>query len=273
MVTMAILPEHPARTDTTTTRRARQRCTDSITGHLRAVEPRSPESDDLSRQLIEANLGVALTVAKRYSNRGIDLDDLEQVALLGLTKAAQRFDAGAGHDFLSFAVPTIRGEVRRHFRDFGWSIRPPRRIQELQARITQAQEELEQLLQRSPRPREIAQHLDADVDTVVEALAADGYFTPTSLDAPVAENHTPIGEMLGHEDVDVQAVEARIVLQSLLSGLPARDRRILQLRFYEERTQREIAEEIGLTQAHVSRILTRILAGLRSSIADHPPAA
>ena len=272
MVTMAILPEHPARTDNPATRRARQRRTDAITGHLRAVEAQSAESDDLSRQLIEANLGVALTIARRYSNRGIDLDDLEQVALLGLVKAARRFDATAGHDFLSFAVPTIRGELRRHFRDFGWSIRPPRRVQELQGRISQAQEELEQLLHRSPRPREIAQHLDADVDTVVEALAADGYFTPTSLDAPAADNQTPVGDMLGHDDAALHAVEARIVLEPLIARLPARDRRILQLRFYEERTQHQIAEDVGLTR-HTSRGSLPILCGIRSSIADHPPAA
>lgn len=272
MNTMAILSEHATQPHPSAGRRARQRRTDSITGHLAAVEPESAESDDLTRQLIEANLEVAVSMARRFRNRGIDVDDLEQVALLGLTKAAQRFDATAGYDFLSFAVPTIRGELRRHFRDSGWTIRPPRRIQELQARIAQAQEELEQLLHRSPRPSEIAQHLDADLDTVVEALAADGYFRPTSLDAPVAGN-TSIGETLGDVDVAVQALEAKLVLEPLIASLPPRERRIVHLRFYEERTQQQIADEVGVTQAQVSRTLARILATLRCGLADHPPAA
>ena len=272
MSTMAILPQHPTRTNRPAALSARQQRTDSITSDLASADPRSAESDDLTRQLIESNLEVASSMAQRFGNRGIDRDDLEQVALLGLIKAAQRFDATAGHDFLSFAVPTIRGELRRHFRDCGWTIRPPRRIQELQARIARAQEELEQLLHRSPRPSEIAQHLDADVDTVVEALAADGYFRPTSLDAPIAEN-TSIAEMLGAEDVAVRVVEAKLVLEPLIAGLPARERRIVHLRFYEERTQQQIADEFGITQAQVSRILMRTLARLRSSLADHTPAA
>jgi RNA polymerase sigma-B factor len=273
VVTMAVIPEHSIRSDTTAARRTRQQRTDSITGQLKAVEPHSAEAAALSRQLVEANLGVALTIARRFRNRGIDLEDLEQVALLGLTKAAQRFDPSAGHDFMSFAVPTIRGELRRHFRDCGWTIRPPRRVQELQAHISRAREELEQLLLRSPRPSEIAQHLDEDVDAVVEALAADGYFKPTSLDAPVGENQTPLHELIGHEEIALAAAEARVVLQPLIAQLSARDRRVLQLRFFEERTQQQIADDIGLTQAQVSRILRRILSTLKSSMANHTPAA
>jgi RNA polymerase sigma-B factor len=206
-------------------------------------------------------------MATRYRNRGIELEDLQQVALLGLTKAAHRFDPDLGHDFLSFAVPTIRGELRRHFRDLGWVVRPPRRVQELQSRISSAQAQLEQALGRSPRPSEVASHLEVDLDHVVEALAADGCFTPTSLDTPLDDVATTLGDMIGEEDRTVEAVEAKVVLEPLIAELPARERRILYMRFYEERSQQDIATAVGLTQAQVSRILARLLTQLRSSLA------
>ena len=224
-------------------------------------------------ELVEQNIPIARSMAGRYRNRGIDLDDLEQVALLGLTKAASRFDPDAGHDFLSYAVPTVRGELRRHFRDAGWTVRPPRRVQELQARISSAEDELSGELGRSPRPTEIAERLEVDVAGVIEALAADGCFTPTSLDAPVGEGTSSLGDLLGGEDRAVAQAEARIVVAPLLRLLSARDRRIVQLRFHDERTQQEIAEEVGLTQAQVSRVLTRILAEMRGHLDEAPAAA
>ena len=253
--------------------RERARRTDGIVADLRAVPPESSDSRSLTATLIETNAGVARSMASRYRNRGIELDDLEQVALLGLTKAAQRFDPSAGHDFLSYAVPTIRGELRRHFRDSGWMVRPPRRVQDLQARISRAQDELESRLGRSPRPTEVAAHLDTELEDVVEALTADGCFTPTSLDGPVGDGSSSLGDLLGFEDRAVVAAEARIVLEPVVGKLSPRDRRILHLRFVEERTQQEIADEIGLTQAQVSRVLTRILAGLKADLSGRPPAA
>jgi RNA polymerase sigma-B factor len=231
-------------------------------------------NDSLQRDaLIQEHLSIARSMASRYRNRGIELDDLEQVALLGLTKAAQRFDPDAGHDFLSYAVPTIRGELRRHFRDIGWAVRPPRRIQELQARIAAAQEELGSRLSRSPRPSEVAEHLGAPLDDVVEALAADGCFSPTSLDAPVGDGASTLGDLMPGEEREVAQAEARIVLAPVVRRLSPRDRRIVHLRFFEERTQQEIATSIGLTQAQVSRVLTRILADLRGALGDLPIAA
>ncbi|HEV2798305.1 MAG TPA: SigB/SigF/SigG family RNA polymerase sigma factor [Nocardioides sp.] len=251
----------------------RARRTDTIVADLRLVPPESSDSRSLTTTLIETNAGVARSMASRYRNRGIDLDDLEQVALLGLTKAAQRFDPEAGHDFLSYAVPTIRGELRRHFRDAGWMVRPPRRVQDLQSRISRAQEDLESELGRSPRPSEVAAHLDVEIDDVVEALTADGCFTPTSLDGPVGDGSSSLGDLLGFEDRATAAAEARIVLEPLLGLLSARDRRILRMRFVDECTQQEIAEAIGLTQAQVSRVLTRILASLRAELNGRSPAA
>ena len=249
----------------------RARRTDDIVCDLR--DAGSAEADELTRQLIEANIAVARSMASRYRNRGIDLDDLEQVALLGLTKAAQRFDPDAGHDFLSFAVPTVRGELRRHFRDAGWMIRPPRRVQDLQSRIAAAQDELESRLGRSPRPSEVAHHLGEDLSDVVEALAADGCFAPTSLDATVGDGSTTLGALMGREDGAMSSAEAAVVLAPVIRNLSPRDRRILGMRFYEERTQQEIADAVGLTQAQVSRVLTRILADLRSDLVERPPAA
>jgi RNA polymerase sigma-B factor len=252
--------------------KARARRTDAIVGDLRDVSHES-DTDELTRQLIETNAAVARSMASRYRNRGIDLDDLEQVALLGLTKAAQRFDPNAGHDFLSFAVPTVRGELRRHFRDSGWMVRPPRRVQDLQTRIASAQEELESRLGRSPRPSEIAAHLDEDTSDIVEALAADGCFTPTSLDARVADGSSSLGDLLGQEDRALAQAEAKVMLEPLMRGLTARDRRIVRLRYYQEQTQQEIADSVGLTQAQVSRVLTRILNDLRVGLVERSSAA
>ena len=278
MATTTILPEHAPLAVLPVSRpmaegKERARRTDHIVADLRLVESETSGSRSLIDQHIDTNAGVARSMAGRYRNRGIDLDDLEQVALLGLTKAAQRFDPDAGHDFLSYAVPTIRGELRRHFRDAGWMVRPPRRVQDLQSPISRAQDELEPLLGRSPRPSEVAERLEVPVEDVIEALAADGCFTPTSLDGPVGDGSSSLGDLLGFEDRSVAAAEARIVLEPVLRRLSARDQRIVQLRFVEERTQQEIADAIGLTQAQVSRVLTRILARLKAELAERPPAA
>ncbi len=272
----AASPSHSSSSHSTSTRlpdTARARRTDGIVSGLREALTGTPDRDALTRELIEANLAVARSIASRYRNRGIDLEDLQQVALLGLTKAAQRFDADAGHDFLSYAVPTVRGEIRRHFRDAGWMIRPPRRIQDLQARLGAAHDELEHSLGRSPRPSEMALHLGEELSDVVEALAADGCFTPTSLDLAIAEGSSTLGDQIGREDHDLATAEARLVLAPVVRHLSPRDRLIVQLRFLEEQTQQEIAEAVGLTQAQVSRVLTRILADLRAGLADSTGAA
>jgi len=275
VVTVSIVPDQPTFTHAVPPAdgKERSRRTGAIVADLRDTEPGSIRRRALTDRLIETNAGVARSMAARYRNRGIDLADLEQVALLGLTKAAQRFDPDAGHDFLSFAVPTVRGELRRHFRDSGWMIRPPRRVQDLQARIASAQEELESQLGRSPRPTEVAAHLGEELDDVVEALAADGCFTPTSLDANIGDGTSSLGDLIGYDDRSMRAAEARIVLEPVIRMLSERDRRIVQLRFYEERTQQEIAEDVGLTQAQVSRVLSRILDELRTLLAGAVTAA
>ena len=254
-------------------REARAGRTASIVDEMRAgtSEERRLELVD---ELIETNVVVARSMAARYRNRGIDVDDLEQVALVGLIKAARRFDATAGHDFLSYAVPTVRGELRRHFRDSGWMIRVPRRVQQLQARIKVAQHELEAQLGVSPRPSEVAAHLGVEADEVVEALAADGCFRPASIDnRGGAQERGTIADALGHDDRGFATLEAKLVLDTAVSRLSDRERLILRWRFEDERTQQEIADLIGLTQAQVSRTLTRILGRLRSDLAEPLTAA
>ncbi|WP_242532767.1 SigB/SigF/SigG family RNA polymerase sigma factor [Nocardioides sp. S5] len=274
MTTFAIVPQHvehhsPADpgTDASPARRTAA-AVDLMRSATTAIERRR-----LVHELIEANVAVARSMAARYRNRGIDLDDLEQVALVGLTKAAQRFDPTAGHDFMAYAAPTIRGELRRHFRDAGWMIRVPRRLQELQARIATAEQDLLAALGRSPQPSEIAAHLGADLDDVVEALSADGCFRPTSIDTTAGDGDDTIASLIGWHDPGLTSVEARLVLDTAIAGLPERERRILHWRFVDERTQAEIADLLGLTQAQISRILARVLRQLRADLTEPAPAA
>jgi RNA polymerase sigma-B factor len=232
------------------------------------------ERQQLLGEVVTANMGVATAIAARYRTRGIAAEDLQQVAYLALVKAAHGYDPEVGREFLSYAVPTIRGETKRHFRDLGWMVRPPRRIQELQGRITAADAELSQSLGRSARPSEIAAHLDEEVEDVNEALATVGCFTPSSLDRPAGEDGTMvISDLLGNEDQAQDAVEARAVLAPVVRRLGARDRRNLLLRFYRGWTQQEFAEDIGVTQMQVSRLLTRIMTDLRSGLEGAPRTA
>lgn len=256
-------------------RPSRERRDDSATQLLRrAAETSSPdEREHLLGEVVELYLEVAESIASRYRRRGVGEEDLVQVAYLGLVKATQGFDVDAGHDFLAYAVPTIRGEVRRYFRDMAWVVRPPRRIQDLQARISSAGEDLSQTLGRSARPSEIAELLGEDEEDVLEAMASNGCFAPTSLDAPTAADSLgSLGDLLPDEDQgDVAALEARMLLMPALDSLSPRDRRIVFLRFCAQVTQREIAEELGITQMQVSRLLARILTDLRDVIGPLDP--
>lgn len=233
---------------------------------LMAETPTGAERTALQDELITVNMSVATDVAKRYHDRGIASADIDQVALLGLTKAARGYDPAKGSDFLSFAVPTIRGEIRRHFRDAGWAVRPPRRIQELQPRITAAEATLFQKLGRSPRPSELAEHLEVDLEEVLEALSANGCFAPTSLDAPAVGGEVRPVDLLGEDDDGFVGAEARAALRPLLRGLSDRERLILELRFCQGMTQREIGEVVGVTQMQISRVLSQVLARLRERL-------
>jgi len=215
-------------------------------------------------RMVHLHMDVARSLARHYRNRGIADEDLEQAALLGLVTASRGFDADKGDSFLSYAVPCIRGALRRHFRDRGWMVKPPRRLQDLHYDIAKAVGVLEQSEGRSPRPSEIAEQLGVRVDDVVEALSTDWCFTPPSLDAPLAGSTSlTLGECLPVPDSEFAAAEARATLAPALRRLGARDRLILTMRFAEQCSQQEIADEIGVTQMQVSRLLVRIMRDLR----------
>lgn len=234
---------------------------------LEAAATASPaKRKALEERVIETNLAVAAQIAARYHHRGVPADDLEQVAYLALVKAVRRYEYAPDRDFLSFAVPTIRGELRRHFRDVGWTIRPTRRVQEAQTRITQAESELLQKLGRSPRPSEIAQHLNVDPDVVLEALSANGCFHPSSLEATMTAGDGMVTEWLGEEDAGFHNVETRVLLGPLLAHLTDRERTMLEMRFFRGATQAEVGEAIGVTQMQVSRLLSDLMTRLREQL-------
>ncbi|MDN4172636.1 sigma-70 family RNA polymerase sigma factor [Nocardioides sp. SOB77] len=255
----------------TMSREERSRRTAELLG--RAQEATGPERDDLLAEVVLVNRRVADAVANRYRRRGIPLEDLQQVAYEGLVKAVSRFDPTVRDDLLTYAVPTIRGEIQRHFRDQGWMVRPPRRVQELQRDLTMATDRLEQELGREPTDEEVERELGITPEEHREALQGLGCFQPTSLDQPVGNDAgTSLGEVLPQEP-DEGAAEARAMLAPVMRGLSERDKRVLYLRFYEDQTQREIGDELGVSQVQVSRVLTRILETMREQIgAEHPPA-
>src|SRR3954466_1607841 len=235
----------------------------------RAVGVSPGQRRQLLEQVVLLNMAVARSVARRYHNRGIAAEDLEQVAYVALVRAADKFDPSLDKDFLTYAIPSIRGEIKKHFRDHGWVVRPPRRIQELQPQVVAAGQELSHLLGRSPRPSEVAAHIGVDVEEVIEALAMDGCFQPTSLDVPVGDGGSSVlGDLLQGGDTGMRASEARMLLAPVLRQLGERDRRILYMRFFEGLTQREIGRELGVTQMQVSRLLTRICQTLRQQLVE-----
>ncbi|PRZ42558.1 RNA polymerase sigma-B factor [Antricoccus suffuscus] len=222
----------------------------------------------IRRRIIEVNMPVAAAIAGRYAGRGENQDDLRQVAYVGLSKAVAGFDSALRKDFLSYAVPTISGELKKHFRDHCWTVRPPRRIQELQSQISGARDRLTQTLGHTPSLTELATELGVDEDEIDEALSADGCFSPSSLDAPVGEESaTSVGDLIGDYDGEFERRERSMVLEELLHGLATRDRDILTFRYVDDWTQDRIAARLGVTQMQVSRLLKRILQDLSTRAA------
>ena len=236
---------------------------------LEAATAEPARRAELIDEVVLLNRGVAEAVANRYRNRGVPLEDLQQAAFEGLIKAVNRFDATVRPDLLTYAVPTIRGEIQRWFRDQSWMVRPPRRIQELQWKLSHGAEELSQSLGREPTDEEVATHCDCTVQEMEEALQAFGCFHPPSLDRPIdAADGPTLGETLVEDEEHEQdAAEARAILGPVIRHLSARDRRILYLRFFEDQSQRDIGDELGVTQMQVSRLLDRIFRDIRTKLA------
>jgi len=216
-------------------------------------------------ELAERMLPLARSIARRYAGKGEPLDDLEQVASLGLLKAIDRFDVSRDVRFATFAVPTIAGELKRHFRDRGWMLRVPRDVQELCARVVRCRETLTRELGRSPTVPEVATTLGAGVEQVLEALRAADAYRMMSLDEPLAEGAGAL-EAIGGDDEGFALAEHRVLLRRGLDGLSAREREIVRLRFYEGLTQREIARAVGVSQMHVSRLIRRSIDAMRDTI-------
>jgi RNA polymerase sigma-B factor len=222
----------------------------------------------LRDELITAHMGLAEYLARRFTNRGEPLDDLVQVAALGLLTAFDRFDPERGLEFSTYATPTIVGELKRHFRDKGWSLHVPRDLQERTLAVSRATEVLSTELGRSPNVREVAEHLGCSSEQVLEAQEAAASYEAASLDAPTARDDgesAALVDMLGGEDSSYELVEDRQAIASTWADLPPVERQVLELRFMEDLTQREIGERIGYSQMHVSRLLRRALKRLESA--------
>ncbi|TDE12191.1 SigB/SigF/SigG family RNA polymerase sigma factor [Jiangella asiatica] len=237
-----------------------------------AARAKGQKRQRLIDEVVLLHLGLAESVAWRYSNRGIERDDLVQVACLGLVNAARRFDPAYGKDFVSFAMPTITGEVKRYFRDRGWAVRPPRRVQELHAAVAAARSEMSQALGAAPADAELAEHLGVEVEEIREANASHECFTAASIDHRGGDGEeTRLADSLGEDERGYARAEAVVALAPACRALRPRDRRLLYLRFFRGWTQQEIAQELGVTQMQVSRLLTRILTNLRSSLGVAEP--
>lgn len=216
--------------------------------------------------LVEAHTGFAYHIANRYRSRGMADEDIRQVALLALVKAIDRFDPDHGAAFTSFAGRTIEGEIKRHFRDTAWSVRVPRSTKELHLSVRRAGDDLTHTLGRPPTVREIAAHLEVDTDHVVTALSASAAFTTASLDRPTDDDHSADRDgTLAVQDDDLDGADDRLLVERLIATLPAREQEIVRLRFYEELTQSEIAERVGMSQMHVSRLLRRSFEEMRAA--------
>ncbi|SFQ43438.1 RNA polymerase sigma-B factor [Amycolatopsis arida] len=237
---------------------------------LAALEEGDPRRAEVRAELVTGHLPLAEHIAQRFAGRGVAKEDLVQVARVGLINAVDRFDPARGSDFLSFAVPTVMGEVRRYFRDTGWTVRVPRRLKELHLSISSASTTLSQRLGRAPTPSELAGHLGLGLDEVYEGLEAGNAYNSMSLDEVLSgdADNIALGDTLGAEDSGLEGVENHETLQPLVRGLPERERKILALRFVHNLTQTQIAERVGISQMHVSRLLARTLAKLREGMLE-----
>ncbi|RXS86756.1 RNA polymerase sigma factor SigF [Streptomyces sp. TM32] len=237
---------------------------------LRFLDEGTHEYQYARNTLIEMNMSMVRYVARRYRNRGDDMEDIIQVGTIGLIKAIDRFDLSREVEFSTFAVPYILGEIKRFFRDTGWAVHVPRRLQELRSDLAKAKEELHVQLDRDPTVQELAAHLDLSEDEVIEGIVAANGYSAGSLDTPTdpdpSHQRRALAEVLGEEDPAMGTVEDLHALAPLLQELDARERQLIELRFGQEMTQSQIGAELGVSQMHVSRLLTRTLTKLRAGM-------
>lgn len=240
-----------------------------LLGRLAVAEPGSAQRQSIRDELVTMHMALVEHLARRFRDRGEPHEDLVQVGTIGLIKAVDRFDCDRGVEFSTYATPTILGEIRRHFRDRGWAIRVPRRLQELRIVMVRATGELTQTLGHAPSVAQLAEHLHLTEEEILEGIESAQAYSTSSLDAPDGdEDGTGFADTMGVEDEELEAALNRAALAPLLAQLPERDRRILMLRFFHSMTQSQIASEIGISQMHVSRLLTRSLATLRTGLVE-----
>jgi RNA polymerase sigma-B factor len=231
------------------------------------LPPGSPERAELRAQAIEDNIPFAQRLARRFRDRGEPVDDLTQVAMVGLVNAVDGYDPQRGCEFAGYATPTIVGEIRRYFRDKGWRIKVPRRLQELRLQVNRARVDLSQTMAASPTVADIARHLEVSEEDVGEAIEVARLYNPISLSAPAGpDTDLDVADPIGDVDPGMEAVENRESVKPLLASLPDRERRILTMRFFGDMTQSQIANELGISQMHVSRLLSQTLMKLRTAL-------
>ncbi|MER6716712.1 MULTISPECIES: RNA polymerase sigma factor SigF [unclassified Streptomyces] len=235
---------------------------------LESLEEGTREYSYVRNTLVELNLALVKFAASRFRSRSEPMEDIIQVGTIGLIKAIDRFELSRGVEFPTFAMPTIIGEIKRFFRDTSWSVRVPRRLQELRLDLAKAGDELAQKLDRAPTVHELAERLGISNDEVVEGMAASNAYTASSLDAQPEEDDSEgaLADRIGYEDHGLEGIEYVESLKPLIAELPPRDRKILSLRFVAGMTQSEIGEELGISQMHVSRLLSRTLVRLRKGL-------
>ncbi|NYI06127.1 RNA polymerase sigma factor SigF [Allostreptomyces psammosilenae] len=235
---------------------------------LKSLEEGTPEYSYVRNSLIELNLALVRFAAGRFRTRSEPMEDIIQVGTIGLIKAIDRFDPDRGVEFPTFAMPTVVGEIKRFFRDTSWSVRVPRRLQELRLDLAKATDDLSQRLDRSPTVAELAERLGISEEEVLEGMAASNAYTASSLDAQPDEDDSEgaLADRIGYEDHDLEGIEYRESLKPLIAELAPRDQKILSLRFGAGLTQSQIGEELGISQMHVSRLLSRTLNRLRAGL-------
>lgn len=235
---------------------------------LAAIDLNDPERARLRDEIIVKAMPLGEHIARRYAGRGVDYEDLAQIAALGVVLAVDRFDPDHGSSFLGYAIPTIMGEVKRYFRDSTWAVRVPRRVKELQQQLATVIPHLAQSLGREPTARELSEHLDADLFEITQALIARNSHTAQSLDTMVTGNDEGTSfspaDTLGDDDPGYALMEDTLTAGPLLAALTARERAILVMRYGQDKTQAEIAQILGVSQMQISRILARMLQSLRA---------
>jgi RNA polymerase sigma-B factor len=260
------MTQRPIRTDADDTPQDSRDAARELFDRLAALPEDAPARSAIRDRLVEIHLPLVEYLARRFAGRGEPLDDLVQVGTIGLIKAVDRFDLERGVEFSTYATPTVVGEIKRHFRDKGWTVRVPRRLQELRATLTGATADLTQTLGRAPTIAELSAHLNLGEEEIIEGLESANAYTAVSLEASDSNGGLSVADTLGEHDDALEGVEYRESIKPLLDSLPPRERRILMLRFFGNLTQSQIASELGISQMHVSRLLARTLAHLRERL-------